>query len=120
MSNRVWLGVSFLWRERRDKFFKTRVAAQRVPEWEQFQLAIGNGTWRAGGNGQLLAGELFITNPGSDHRQILDHRWPSDGIFFHRQKLNRAAPFAQRFFLVPESGIDQTQHAPRRAEIRLG
>src|SRR6266571_4496592 len=73
-----------LWLERGDELFKTRVAAQRVPKWKQFQLTICDGAWRTGGNGQLLAGELVITDPGSDHRQILDHRRTSDRIFFHR------------------------------------
>src|SRR5437762_6122553 len=30
-----------------NKFFKARIAAQRIPEWQQFQCAIAEAAWAA-------------------------------------------------------------------------
>src|SRR5947208_88124 len=53
-----------------DDFFKARIAAQRIPERQQFQFAIADPAWAADDNGKLLAGEIFVADPRSDHRQI--------------------------------------------------
>ena len=95
-----------LWCEGGDDLFEARVAAQWIPKRHQFQLTISDWAWRAGDHGQLLASEIFVADPGRNHRQILDHRRTSERIFFHGQKLNRAPPFAQRFFFAAQSGID--------------
>src|SRR4029077_18452937 len=69
--------------------------------------------------GKLFAGEIFFTNPRSNHRQILHHEDAIDWVLFHWKKLKRAPSFAQRFLLPPESGIDYSEHAPRRTVIWL-
>src|SRR5439155_195036 len=61
----------------------------------------------------------FVTNPCSYRRQILDHVRAIHCIFFHGEKLDRAPAFAQRFLFPPETGVDQTKHAQRRAVIWL-
>ena len=58
-----------------DELFKARIAAQRIPERQQFQFAIAEPAWAADDNGKLFAGEIFFTNPGGGYRQILD--WPT-------------------------------------------
>src|SRR5215469_3602045 len=71
------------------------------------------------GGGKLLAGEIFFTDPGGNHRQILDHDHAIDWVLFQGKKLDCAASFAQGRLLPPESGIDYTEHAPCRAVIWL-
>ena len=39
---------------------------------KQFQLTIGDGARRTYDDGQLLAGQIFVASPGSNHRQVLD------------------------------------------------
>src|SRR5206468_3979502 len=56
-----------------DELFKARIAAQRIPERQQFQSAVTEAAWTANGAGKLFAGEISVTNPCSDHGQILDH-----------------------------------------------
>ena len=68
---------------------------------------------------KFFTSEVIVANPCSDHRQVLDHTLPIDRILFHRQKFNGAAAFAQRFFFLAKSGIDQTEHDQRWA-VRLG
>src|SRR5437762_4592043 len=102
-----------------DELFKARIATQRIPERQQFQLTITETAWTADDAGKLFAGEIFVTNPCSDHRQILDHVRAIHCIFFHGKKLNRAPAFAQRFLFPAQPGVDQTKHAQRRAVIWL-
>src|SRR5438128_157567 len=106
-------------RERGDDFFEAWIAAQWIPERQQFQFAIAEPAWAADDNGKLFAGEIFFTNPGGDYRQILDHGRTIHCIFFHGKKLNRALAFAKGIVLSPESGIDQTKDAQCRAVIWL-
>lgn len=61
-----WLFL--FWRERSDDFFEAWIAAQRVPKREQFQLAISGRGRIPHGDGKLFAGEVFVTDPRSDHR----------------------------------------------------
>src|SRR5207249_7450762 len=75
--------------------------------------------WATDGSGKLFAGEIFFTNPRSNHRQILDHHHSIDWVLFHGKKLDRAPSFAQGLLLPPESGIDYTEHAPSRGVIWL-
>ena len=58
--------------ERGNDFFEARVAAQRVPPRQQFQLAIAEQAWGADGDGKLFAGEIVVTNPRSDSSQTHD------------------------------------------------
>src|SRR5882724_897301 len=59
-------------REGGDDFFEAWIAAERIPE-RQFQVTIAKAAWTADDAGKLFAGEIFVTNPRSDHGQILDH-----------------------------------------------
>src|SRR5205814_2729739 len=86
-----------------NKFIETRIVAQRIPEWEQFQFAIAKVARAADNAGKLFAGEIFVANPRSDHRQILNH---GDAL-----KLDRAPAFAQGVVFPPKSGVDQAKHA---------
>src|SRR5213079_3434973 len=95
------------------------IAAQRIPERQQFQLTIAEAAWTADDAGKLFAGEIFVTNPCSYRRQILDHVRAIHCIFFHGKKLDRAPAFAQRFLFPAETGIDQAKHAQRWAVIWL-
>ena len=99
-----------LGRERGNDLLEARVAPKRVPERQKFQLTIADRAWRTEGNGQLFAGEIFLTDPGSYHRQILNHQRPIDCIFFHGKKLDRASPFAQRLILPTKTSVDQAEH----------
>src|SRR6267143_705246 len=76
--------------ERGDDLLKARIAAQRIPKRQQFQLTIADRARRAGGDGELFAGKIFVANPRSDHRQILDHCWTNQCIFFYLEKLDCA------------------------------
>src|SRR5947207_12855707 len=62
-SNPLLLG------KRINDFFEARIATQRVPERHQFQLAISEvkTTGATDCGGKLFAGEIFLTNPGSNH-----------------------------------------------------
>src|SRR6266699_7166798 len=88
-----------------NKFIKTRIAAQRIPEREQFQFAIAKVARAADDVGKLSARDIFVANPRSNHRQILDH---GD---IHGKKLDRAPASAQRVVFPPKSGVDQAKHA---------
>src|SRR5213083_41249 len=108
------------WRQRGDNLLEAGVAAQRVPERQEFQLAIADGTWRMDGDGQLLTGEILIANPPGDHRQVLNHERTVDRILLNGKKLHCAAAFAQRFFSSPETSVDQPQNTQCRTVIWLG
>ena len=98
-----------------DDFFEARIATQGVPKRQQFQVAVGESARGTDGDGKLLAGEIFITNPRSDHREVFDHSDSVNCIFFHRKKLNCTSAFPQRFLFPSQPSVDQTQHAERRA-----
>ncbi len=50
---------------------------------------------------QLLASEVFLTDPGSDDSEELNHMSAIEGIFRHGQKLNRPATLAQGILGLP-------------------
>src|SRR6266403_1098725 len=100
-------------RERGDDFFEARIAPQRVPDRHEFQLAIAEAARAADGYGKLFAGEIFVTNPRSDHRQIFDQVGAMGRIFFHGKKLDRAPAFAKRFLFPAKTSVDQTKEADR-------
>src|SRR4030095_9328989 len=107
-------------RERGDDLLKARIAAERVPKWHQFQLAIGEVARAADGYGKLFAGEILVTNPRSGHRQIFDYIRTMGRIFFHGKKLDCAPAFAKRFLFTAKTSVDQTKHAERGTVIWLG
>src|SRR5262249_48964993 len=108
LLQRDWLFCFF------DEFFKARVAAQRIPKRHEFQVAIAEGDRAMDDAGKLFAGELFVTDPRSDHRQVLEHRGTLAGIFLDRHQLHRAPAFAQRVLSAPRPGVDQPKHPPGR------
>ena len=59
--------------------------------------AIPSRAWRqtpALTNGKLFAREIFVTNPRSDHCQILDHERTVNCIFLRGEQVNCALAFA--------------------------
>src|SRR5207245_5079207 len=111
---------TFLWRQRGDNFLEARIAAQGIQGRKQFQLAVAKRRARKPGcNRQLLASEVFLTDPGSDDSEELNHMSAVDGIFCHRQKLNRPATLAQRILFLSKSSVDQAKHAKSGAVIGL-
>src|SRR5439155_17931139 len=48
-----------------DELFKARIAAQRIPERQQFQVTIAEVAWTADDAGKLFAGEILVTDPCS-------------------------------------------------------
>src|SRR5213596_2618338 len=102
---------NLLRRQRGDDFFEPRVAAKGIPPRHQFQFAIAKVHTASGatdGSGKLLAGEIFFTNPRSNHRQILHHDHAIDWVLLDGKKLDRVPSFSQGVLLPPESGIDYT------------
>jgi hypothetical protein len=59
--------VRLLGFQRADDFFEARIAAQRVPKRQQFQLAIAEVTRMADRHDKLFTGQIFFANPPSDH-----------------------------------------------------
>src|SRR5438094_6335353 len=57
-------------RQRGDDLFKTRIAAQRIPGGQQFQLAVGGRCGILNSGTERFARDGFIANPSSDHSQI--------------------------------------------------
>src|SRR6266850_1182476 len=55
-------------REGGDDFLEARVTAKGVPKRQKFQLAVSDGSRWTDSDCELLAGEIFLTGPGSDHR----------------------------------------------------
>src|SRR5207249_10934850 len=98
VARHSWLyrasGSRLFWRQRGDNLLEAGVAARRIPERQEFQLAIADGAWRMDGDGQLLTGEIVIANPPGDHRQVLNHERTVDRILLNGKKLDRAAAFA--------------------------
>src|SRR6266851_3483884 len=85
---RLPLQVMLLGRERGDDFFEARVAAQRVPPWQQLQFAIAAAVWKVAGAGKLFAGEIVVASPGSDFSKAQDYARAADGILFYGKQLN--------------------------------
>src|SRR6266568_6281857 len=107
-------------REPGDDLLEARIAAQRVPEWHEFQFPVAEVARSADGHGKLFAGEILVTNPRSDHRQIFDHVHALWRIFFHGKKLDRAPAFAKRFLFPAKASVDQTKDAQHGTVIWLG
>jgi hypothetical protein len=99
-------GESLFGREGGDYSFEARIAAQRIPKWQQFQSAVAEAAQKAAGDGKLFAREIFVANPRSDHGQILDHGLTVDCIFFHGKKLDCLPALAQRLLFPPKSSVD--------------
>src|SRR4030095_2790964 len=112
--------TALLGRKRCDDFFKTRVTAEGIPKRQKLQLTVSEPARGTNGDSQLFAGEILLTNPSGDHRQILDHCDAINRIFFNCEKLDCTTAFAQRLLLPPQGGVDQSQHTQRRTVMWLG
>src|SRR5256714_3465916 len=108
------------WCERGDHFFKTRIAAERVPERQQFQLTIADITWIADDHGELAAGQIRVTGPCRNHGQIFNRGWAKHYILFCSNELYCVPAFTQSLFLSAETCVDQAKHAQRQTVIRSG
>src|SRR5205807_7822480 len=73
------------WRERGDDFLESRIAAKRVPEGQQFQLAITQCPGEPERCSKLVTSEIFFPDPRSSDGEVLDHVSAVDGIFLHRK-----------------------------------
>src|SRR6266481_7737692 len=112
-------GEYFLWREGGDDFFEARIAAERIPPRHQFQFAIADVAGRLDDDGELFAGEIFLSNPRCNHCKVSDEVPADECFFLRRKKLKCATAFAQRFLFPAEASVDHTQHAPSRTKIGL-
>src|SRR5262249_48893699 len=100
------LFASFFRSDSSDDFFRARIAPERVPNREELYLALADRAWCANGDRQLLASQILIAQPGSNHGQILDHGWTNQRILFHRSDLDRPLAFTQCFFPPAEARVD--------------
>src|SRR5947208_2513967 len=85
------LGLLFR-RQRGDDFFEARIAAERVPDREQFQGAVAQHERCGGGTQssfQLLQGKLLLACPRCRDREILKDQNAVVDIFFHRRECDR-------------------------------
>src|SRR5262249_41105219 len=95
------------------------IAAQGIIGRKQFQYAVAKPAREPGRNRQLLASEVFLTDPGSDDSEELNHMSAVDGIFCHGQKLNRPTTLAQGILFSPKSRVYHAKHAESGAIIGL-
>src|SRR5438552_14116019 len=71
---RAGLALSELFRSKRcHDFFETRIAAERIPIGKEFELAVAQRTGKLDRLSELFAGQIFVANPGGNHRVILNH-----------------------------------------------
>src|SRR5262245_9671556 len=108
-----------LWRERGDDFLEARIATERVPKRQEFQLTVADRARAIAHTGKLLTGEAFVAYPGSNYRQILDYLHAADRVLFHRKKLNCARAFAKRFLFSPQTCVNQAKYAQSGTVIGL-
>src|SRR5262249_50349065 len=78
--------VGLLRSEGSDDFFETRIAAQRIPKGDQFQLPVTRRAGTADGGRKLFAGEILVADPCSNHSEVLDHPRAIDRIFVRWQQ----------------------------------
>src|SRR5262249_35827084 len=61
-----------------------------------------------------------VPSPRGYHREILNHHWTSKRVLFRGNKLDCTLALAHRLLRSSQSGVDQAQDTPWRAETRLG
>src|SRR5213083_2903912 len=96
-------------REGGDDFLEARIAAERVPDREQFQGAVAQHL-RCGGSTQssfqLLQGKLLVARPRCCNGEILKDATAVDDIFFQRRERDRSTAFVQGQVFPPKSSVD--------------
>ena len=102
-----------------DDLFEPGIAAKRIPEREQFQLAVAKAVWPTHGGSEPFAGEIFLASPSIDHREILVHRLAVDGIFFYWDKFDRTPALFQSFDLSAQEPrrLIQERKVPDRSSV---
>src|SRR6516164_8790286 len=98
--------VELLRCQRGDYLFETRVATQRIPKRDQFQLPVTRAAGAANGSRKLFTREIFVADPSSDYGQVLNHSRAIDRIFFQWQQFDCTSPLVQRFLFSAKSGVD--------------
>src|SRR6266513_2511171 len=96
-------------RLRLNDFFEARIAAERVPDREQFQGAVAEHLRCDGGTQssfQLLQGKLLLARPRCCNGEILKDATAVDDIFFQRREPDRSTAFVQRQVFPPKSSVD--------------
>src|SRR6266550_4855719 len=94
--------------ERTYDFVEAWIAAQRVPPRHQFQFAIADVAGRLDDDGELFAGEIFLSKPRCNHCKVSDEVPADECFFLRRKKLKCATTFAQRFLFPAEASVDHT------------
>src|SRR5437762_3234176 len=74
------------WCEGGNDLFEAWIAAQRVPKRHEFQLAVTDRGWATAQIRKLFTGEVLVTRPRSNHRQIPDHGDATECILFNRKQ----------------------------------
>src|SRR5437764_3948465 len=101
--------VSLCRRERGDDFFEARIAAERVPDREQFQGTVAQHVRCVGSTQssfQLLQGKLLLARPGCRDGEILKDAAAVVDIFFQRRERDRSTAFVQGQLFPPKSSVD--------------
>src|SRR5439155_21646950 len=92
-----------------DDFFEARIAAERVPDREQFQGAVAQHLRCEGSTQssfQLLQGKLLVARPRCCNGEILKDAAAVDDIFFQRRERDRPPAFVQGQVFPPKSSVD--------------
>src|SRR5947208_16334579 len=97
--------VSLCRRQRLYNFFEARIAAERVPDREQFQGAVAQHL-RCDGSTQssfqLLQGKLLLARPRCCNGEILKDATAVDDLFFYRSAPERdTASVLRRVITTP-------------------
>src|SRR4051812_49113508 len=95
-------------RQRLYDFLEARIAAERVPDREQFQGAVAQHERGAGGTQssfQLLQGKLLIARPRCRDGEVLKDETAVADIFFHRRERDRSTAFVQGQVFPPKSSV---------------
>src|SRR4029453_410042 len=111
---------SLLRGNRSDNCLKARVAAQRVPELIEAQLAISNlASRQLRCFSQSLDGAILLARPRINDGQVLDQHRPLDGAFADGHQLDGALAFANCILPISQSRIDHTERAESRSIIGM-
>src|SRR5947209_14650875 len=86
--------------------FEARLAAERIPERVQAQLAIAERTRKAGDGFQLLERRIGFARPRINDGEILHRQRAIDRIFRNWKQFNGATAFLDGFFFAAQSCVN--------------
>ena len=115
---RALLGNRFFRREGGDDFFETRIAAQRIPPRQQFQLTVAEGNRWMERDGQLFAGEIFVPAHAAIIAKYLIMTDPLIASFATGKSSTARRPSRKASSFARER-LDQTQRASGRTVVWL-